>query len=44
VQWDEASGQWKLKVDQKGVIKEDFADILVDGSGALKWVIFTARC
>ncbi|KAK4925277.1 hypothetical protein LTR66_016410 [Elasticomyces elasticus] len=31
--WDEESGKWKVKIDQNGVIKEDEADILVNGIG-----------
>lgn len=38
--WDERSGQWKLKVDQKGVIKEDFADVFINATGPGKYVLF----
>ncbi|CAG8017036.1 unnamed protein product [Penicillium salamii] len=31
--WDEDSGKWKVKVDQNGTIKEDEAEILVNGMG-----------
>ena len=34
--WDEESGKWKVKIDQNGVIKEDEADVLVNGIGLLK--------
>ena len=34
--WDEESGKWKVKIDQNGVIKEDEADILVNGIGLVK--------
>lgn len=35
--WDERAKKWKLKVDCKGSIIEDEADILVNGSGILKY-------
>jgi len=34
--WDEDSGKWKLKIDQNGEIKEDEAEIFVNGAGVLK--------
>lgn len=34
--WDEDSGKWKVKVDQNGTIKEDEAEILVNGMGLVK--------
>jgi cation diffusion facilitator CzcD-associated flavoprotein CzcO len=34
--WDEESGKWKIKVDVNGTVKEDEADILVNGAGFLK--------
>lgn len=35
--WDERTKKWKVKVDSKGSIIEDEADILVNGSGILKY-------
>ncbi|KAL2007466.1 hypothetical protein VTN00DRAFT_8904 [Thermoascus crustaceus] len=36
--WDEDSGKWKLKIEQNGAIKEDEAEIFVNGAGFLnKW-------
>ncbi|KAL1866252.1 hypothetical protein Plec18167_009092, partial [Paecilomyces lecythidis] len=38
--WDEASGKWKLKLDQNGTIISDECDILINSSGFLnewKW-------
>ncbi|OQV07306.1 hypothetical protein CLAIMM_11760 isoform 2 [Cladophialophora immunda] len=36
--WDDEAGQWKIKFDANGVVREDTADILVNGSGFLnKW-------
>lgn len=34
--WNEEEGKWKIKVDVDGVMKEDEADILVNGAGFLK--------
>ncbi|CAG7918819.1 unnamed protein product [Penicillium olsonii] len=31
--WDEEAGKWKVKIDQNGTIKEDEAEILVNGMG-----------
>jgi hypothetical protein len=36
--WNEAAGKWNLKVFQDGEEKEDECDILIDGSGFLKYV------
>lgn len=36
--WNEAAGKWDLKVFQDGEEKEDECDILIDGSGFLKYV------
>jgi len=41
--WDQDLGKWKVKVEVDGVIKEDEADILVNGSGFLKFVLLTSR-
>ncbi|OAP62890.1 hypothetical protein AYL99_02117 [Fonsecaea erecta] len=36
--WDDEAGRWKIKFDANGVVREDTADILVNGSGFLnKW-------
>ncbi|KUJ07909.1 FAD/NAD(P)-binding domain-containing protein [Mollisia scopiformis] len=36
--WGQEAGKWKIKVDIDGFIKEDDADILINGSGFLnKW-------
>lgn len=36
--WDDEAGKWKIKVDVEGQVKEDEADILVNGTGFLnKW-------
>jgi len=36
--WDNEVGKWKIKVDVNGAVKEDEADILVNGTGFLnKW-------
>lgn len=34
--WDDEAGKWKIKVDVDGTVKEDEADILVNGAGFLK--------
>lgn len=34
--WDQDAGKWKIKVEINGEIKEDEADILLNGSGFLK--------
>jgi cation diffusion facilitator CzcD-associated flavoprotein CzcO len=34
--WDEASGKWKIKLEQGGEVKEDEADYLINASGFLK--------
>jgi cation diffusion facilitator CzcD-associated flavoprotein CzcO len=34
--WDDEAGRWKIKFDANGVVREDTADILVNGSGFLK--------
>lgn len=34
--WDDEAGKWKIKVDVNGAVKEDDADILVNGTGFLK--------
>ncbi len=34
--WDDEVGKWKIKVEVDGVVKEDEADILVNGTGFLK--------
>jgi len=36
--WDEDLGKWKIKLEVNGAVKEDEADILVNGSGFLKSV------
>lgn len=36
--WDEASGKWRIEVNQNGTVIKDEADVLVNGSGILhKW-------
>ncbi|OCT52651.1 putative sterigmatocystin biosynthesis monooxygenase stcW [Cladophialophora carrionii] len=36
--WDDDAGKWQIKFDANGVVQEDTADILVNGSGFLnKW-------
>lgn len=36
--WDDIRGKWIIRVESDGVIKEDEADVLVNGSGILnKW-------
>jgi hypothetical protein len=34
--WHDDVGKWKVKIDVNGAIKEDDADIMVNGSGFLK--------
>lgn len=34
--WDEASGKWKIRLEQGGEIKEDEADFVINASGFLK--------
>jgi len=34
--WDDEVGKWKIKIDVNGSVKEDEADILVNGAGFLK--------
>lgn len=36
--WDDATKKWKIKADFEGGIIEDEADILINGSGILKFV------
>ncbi len=38
--WDDEVGKWKIKINTNGVLQEDTADILVNGSGFLKSVLF----
>ncbi|KAF2139226.1 uncharacterized protein K452DRAFT_275341 [Aplosporella prunicola CBS 121167] len=33
--WNEDAGKWRIKVDQAGTVKEDEADILINGAGFL---------
>ncbi|TVY47159.1 putative sterigmatocystin biosynthesis monooxygenase, partial [Lachnellula occidentalis] len=33
--WDEEAGKWKIKIEVDGLVKEDEADVLVNGSGFL---------
>ena len=40
--WDENSKKWKIKVDQKGTMIEDEADVLINGSGYLKQIFFAS--
>jgi cation diffusion facilitator CzcD-associated flavoprotein CzcO len=40
--WNEVAGKWKLKIMQDGEEREDECDILIDGSGFLKYV-YTLR-
>lgn len=34
--WNQEAGKWKIKIEVDGVVKEDEADILLNGSGFLK--------
>lgn len=34
--WDEQAGKWKLKIEQNGTVKEDEAEIFVNGAGFAK--------
>lgn len=34
--WHEDTGKWRFKIDQAGTIKDDEADIFVNGGGFLK--------
>ena len=36
--WQEVLGQWKLVVQQEGIEREEYADILISGQGFLKYV------
>lgn len=38
--WDDEVGKWRIKIDHKGMIKGDEADILVNGAGFLKQVLY----
>lgn len=38
--WDDEVGKWKIKVDVNGVVQDDEADILLNGSGFLKSVLY----
>lgn len=40
--WDEGDGKWKLTLEQGGSLIEDVADIVVDGSGILKYATITS--
>ncbi|KAM0120697.1 hypothetical protein ACP6JC_002709 [Aspergillus fumigatus] len=42
VAWDEGDGKWKLTLEQGGSLIEDVADIVVDGSGILKYATITS--
>ena len=36
--WQEDIGQWRLVVQQEGIEREEYADILISGQGFLKYV------
>lgn len=36
--WNEKTAKWQLKVQQKDRLIEEETDILISGSGILKWV------
>ena len=39
--WDEQMRKWKIKANNNGVVLNDEADVLVNGSGILKFVALT---
>jgi cation diffusion facilitator CzcD-associated flavoprotein CzcO len=35
-QWEESKGQWKVTVEHEGNARDEWADVLISGQGALE--------